>query len=124
MKINEDVHNYMETLVGQKLATDEFILNYSNEQLADIACLALNQTRPIYIRYDIDFLASLPEERLAVLKQAAHVAIKSSIDLIKNDRRQNRLEDIPTIKYDGTARNSDELEWFEESLLKSKNKLL
>ncbi len=75
MQISEDVHNYMETIVGAELAKDEFVSDYSNEQLADLACLALNQLRPVYIRYDIDFLSSLPEERLVSLKKSARTAI-------------------------------------------------
>ncbi|MDG2933240.1 competence protein ComFB, partial [Vibrio parahaemolyticus] len=38
MQISSDVHNYMETLVGQVLSLPEFLEQYDNEQLADISC--------------------------------------------------------------------------------------
>ena len=47
MQISVDVHNYMETLVGHVLAEDSYIEKYDNEQLADLACLALSQLRPV-----------------------------------------------------------------------------
>ncbi|TOJ54537.1 competence protein ComFB, partial [Vibrio parahaemolyticus] len=43
MQISSDVHNYMETLVGQVLSSDQYTSQFDNEQLADIACLALIQ---------------------------------------------------------------------------------
>ncbi len=55
MQISSDVHNYMETLVGQVLSSDQYTSQFDNEQLADIACLALIQLKPVYIRHDIDF---------------------------------------------------------------------
>lgn len=55
MQISSDVHNYMETLVGQVLASEQYVEQFDNEQLADIACLALIQLKPVYIRHDIDF---------------------------------------------------------------------
>lgn len=55
MQLSEDVHNYMETLVGQVLGQPEYSETYDQDQLADLACLALCQLRPIYIRHDIDF---------------------------------------------------------------------
>ena len=49
MQISVDVHNYMETLVGQVLADSQYTDRFDHEQLADLACLALSQLRPVYI---------------------------------------------------------------------------
>ncbi|PMI03712.1 competence protein ComFB, partial [Vibrio splendidus] len=82
MQISVDVHNYMETLVGQVLATEEYVSSYNNEQLADLACLALGQLKPIYIRFDIDFLSALPEDKLVLYKRNSEIAVKNAESMI------------------------------------------
>lgn len=117
MQIGSDVHNYMETLVGQVLAAEEFVDRFTHEQLSDIACLALNRVRPVYIRYDIDFLSALPEERLVVLKQHVDKAVEAAMAMIIDDRRKNREDNDITVIYNNPRHNEDaELEWYEQPL--------
>jgi hypothetical protein len=115
MQISVDVHNYMETLVGQVLAGDRLVEAYNDEQLADLACLALSQLRPVYIRYDIDFLSALPEDRLSMLKQHARNAVEAAETMIVNDRRTHRDTEIPVVI---TSERTDdlELEWYEKPI--------
>ncbi|SDG99676.1 Late competence development protein ComFB [Vibrio xiamenensis] len=121
MQIGSDVHNYMETLVGQVLAAEEFVDRFTNEQLSDIACLALNRVRPVYIRYDIDFLSALPEERLVVLKQHVDKAVEAAMAMIIDDRRKNREDNDITVIYNNPRHNEDaELEWYEQPLTRLK----
>ncbi len=121
MQIGSDVHNYMETLVGQVLSSDEFVERFDHEQLSDIACLALNRVRPVYIRYDIDFLSALPEERLVVLKQHVDKAVEVATAMIIDDRRKNREDNDITVIYSNPRHNEDaELEWYEQPLTQVK----
>lgn len=120
MQISVDVHNYMETLVGHVLAEEAYIEKYDNEQLADLACLALSQLRPVYIRYDIDFLSALPEKKLVILKESALTAVTSAESMVINDRRKNRDVDIPVIFTHANLDDDIELEWFEKPLLNFK----
>jgi hypothetical protein len=126
MQISVDVHNYMETLIGALLADDAYTDKYNSEQLADLACLALNQLRPIYIRHDIDFLSSLAEERLVILHQQAMAAVESAETMILDDRRQLRHDDdIPYVSTELRRLNDeidDQLEWFETPILSPKSK--
>jgi predicted PolB exonuclease-like 3'-5' exonuclease len=87
MNISSDVHNYMETIVGQLLALPDYTEKYSEEQLADLACLALSQLRPVYIRYDIDFLSKLPEHKAVHFRESAEDALAAAKSMIENDRR-------------------------------------
>ena len=120
MQISVDVHNYMEILVGQLLAENDYIVKYNDEQLADLACLALSQLRPVYIRHDIDFLAALPIGKLAVLKQHASDAVEAAESLIVNDRRERRDSDVPVVV--ASQRSEDiELDWYEKPIV---NKVL
>lgn len=122
MQISVDVHNYMETLVGQVLAKAKYVENFDNEQLADLACLALSQLRPVYIRHDIDFLSALPEERLVTLKEYAESAVEAAKGMIVEDRRRNRDDDLPVVFSKQVFDDDGELEWFETPLLNKKKK--
>jgi hypothetical protein len=118
MQISVDVHNYMETLVGQVLAKPEFVDHFEHEQLADLACLALSQLRPVYIRHDIDFLSALPEERLVTLKTYSQVAVEAAVGMIVDDRRKHRKDEVPVIFSKQRFDDDIELEWFEKPILK------
>ncbi|AAO07279.1 hypothetical protein VV2_0319 [Vibrio vulnificus CMCP6] len=118
MQISVDVHNYMETLVGQVLAQDEYVSKYTSEQLADLACLALVQLKPVYIRFDIDFLSALPEERVVQFKHNSEVAVKNAESMIVEDRRQHRSDDIPVVFFHVNYDDNAPLEWFEKPILK------
>ncbi|MFH4399229.1 late competence development ComFB family protein [Vibrio diabolicus] len=117
MQISSDVHNYMEILVGQVLSLPQFVEQYDNEQLADIACLALIQLKPVYIRHDIDFLSSLPEQKLTQFKQSADIAVKNAVEMVKEDRRKNRDHDVPVIFTHTSYDEDKELDWYEKPIL-------
>ncbi|PWI32354.1 competence protein ComFB [Vibrio albus] len=120
MQISVDVHNYMETLIGAKLAKLEYTNKYTNEQLADLACIALNQLRPVYIRHDIDFLSGLPEEKLLKLQEQAIAALKAAETLIEDDQRKDRNhDDIPVIIPEHS--DDEELQWYEEPIVPLKS---
>ncbi|MGR5243352.1 late competence development ComFB family protein [Vibrio alfacsensis] len=117
MQISSDVHNYMETLVGQVLSSNKYAEHYDNEQLADIACLALIQLKPVYIRHDIDFLSALPEVKLVQFKTSVDVAVENAVVMIQQDRRMNRNNNKPVI-FSHTRYDEDkELDWFEKPIL-------
>ncbi|AXY03014.1 competence protein ComFB [Vibrio alfacsensis] len=122
MQISSDVHNYMETLVGQVLSTDTYIQQFTNEQLADIACLALTQLKPIYIRHDIDFLSALPEDKLTRFKSSVDIALENATNMIQQDRRTNRNNDVPVIFSHTSYDEHKELEWFEQPILNINSK--
>ncbi|CAM2884472.1 MULTISPECIES: late competence development ComFB family protein [Vibrio] len=117
MQISVDVHNYMETLVGQVLADSQYTDRFDHEQLADLACLALSQLRPVYIRHDIDFLSALSEERLVVLKKYSETAVEAALTMIVDDRRRNRKDEVPIMFSKPRFDDDTELEWFEKPLI-------
>ncbi len=122
MHIGSDVHNYIETLVGQVLAGEEFVDHFTHEQLSDIACLALNRVQPVYIRYDIDFLSALPEAQLVTLKREVHQAIDVAKAMIIDDRRKNREDDSMPVSFSKPRTDEDELEWYEQPLMRLNSK--
>ncbi|WP_210472766.1 late competence development ComFB family protein [Vibrio crassostreae] len=120
MQISVDVHNYMETLVGHVLSTEEYVSSYTNEQLADLACLALGQLKPIYIRFDIDFLSALPEDKLVLYKRNSEIAVKNAESMIIDDRRRERDDNMPVIFSQHNFDEDVELQWYEKPLLNRK----
>jgi hypothetical protein len=107
----------METLVGQVLASDVYVEQFDNEQLADIACLALIQLKPVYIRHDIDFLSALPESKLTQFKLSVDVAVENAAAMIREDRRENRDQEVPVILTHTSYDEEQELDWFEKPIL-------
>ena len=122
MQINVDVHNYMETLVGNKLAEERFTEQYDNDQLADLACLTLNQLRPIYIRFDIDFLSRLETGKRIQYEEQVAVAVEAAETMIKSDRRIERTEEEVIFADSDEEKENRELEWYEEPILKPRSR--
>ncbi|MDR9826583.1 late competence development ComFB family protein [Vibrio sp. FNV 38] len=115
MKINFEVHNYMETLVSKVFVEMHLDQQFNDDQLADITCIALGQLKPLYIRHDVDFLSSLPEDRLLSMTEKTFVAINNAIEFIINDRRLERdISDLPVHYVSRYADEDKELEWFEQ----------
>lgn len=48
------VHNYFERLVFTEINESYLNKNLSDQDIADMACIALNHIPPKYIRFDID----------------------------------------------------------------------
>ena len=89
MKLHDDVHNYYEKLVVDKLASmqiNEFTTE--SDYLADLCCLVLNQLPPRYIRYEVDMAFYLPQAERLQMEMNVDSAIRSSIKFL--DARDNR----------------------------------
>ena len=54
MKLDDDIHNYYEHLVLERITQLGLDQTKSTDYLADLCCLALNQVPPRYIRYEVD----------------------------------------------------------------------
>ena len=69
MVINfEQVHNYYERLVFEAVASlSDAYPAYTADNLADVACVALNRLPARYVRHDVDMMFYMTEkERLAI----------------------------------------------------------
>ena len=61
MKLDDDIHNYYEHLVLERVSQLGLEKSKSADYLADLCCLALNQVPPRYIRYEVDMAFYLPQ---------------------------------------------------------------
>jgi competence protein ComFB len=84
----ESVHNYVETLVLQRVTETLGTRgeDLDQEQLTDVVCLALNNLPPRYVRHTVDYLSHLTPRELQELEAAADQAIVEAADVIRRRR--------------------------------------
>lgn len=88
MKLDDDIHNYYEHLVLERIEQLKLVNSKSPDYIADLCCLALNKVPPRYIRYEVDMAFFLPQlERIAMEKEVEE-AIDQGITIL--DERENR----------------------------------
>ena len=79
MKLDDDIHNYYEHLVLEKIEALGFNQSKSADYLADLTCLVLNQLPPRYIRHEVDMAFYLPmSERRQMEMNVSHAVNNAS----------------------------------------------
>jgi hypothetical protein len=61
MKLDDDIHNYYEHLILERIEKLNLNKTKSPDYIADLSCLALNQVPPRYIRFEVDMAFYLPQ---------------------------------------------------------------
>jgi hypothetical protein len=61
MKLDDDIHNYYEHLILERIEKLGLNKNKAPDYIADLCCLALNQVPPRYIRFEVDMAFYLPQ---------------------------------------------------------------
>ncbi|GGW74008.1 late competence development ComFB family protein [Alteromonas halophila] len=87
MKLDNDIHNYYEHLVTERITELGLDKSKSDDYLADLCCLALNQVPPRYIRFEVDMAFYLPlSERKQMEMNVEHAVDKALryLDQAKN----------------------------------------
>ncbi|NTS77797.1 late competence development ComFB family protein [Catenovulum sp. SM1970] len=83
MKLDDDIHNYYEKLVVDKLTDSGLADSKGSDFLADLSCLVLNQLPPKYIRYEVDMAFYLPQAERLQMEMNVNTAIKSALRFLK-----------------------------------------
>ena len=79
----ETVHNYYERLVFNEIK-DQYAESYLDDnQLADMACIALNHLPPKYIRYDIDMSFYMSGQEHLEIHDKVRKAVKKAFKKLK-----------------------------------------
>lgn len=76
MKLDDDIHNYYEHLILERIETLKLSKTKSTDYIADLCCLALNQVPPRYIRYEVDMAFYLPQNE----RQQMEMNVVNAID--------------------------------------------
>lgn len=74
----DSIHNYFERLVFNEIKENYIGKELSEEQLTDMACLALNQIPPRYIRYDIDMSFFMTPQQHHEVEQKVALAVETA----------------------------------------------
>jgi len=82
MKLDDDIHNYYEHLVLEKLSELKFDRTKNNDYLADLSCLVLNQLPPRYIRHEVDMAFYLPQSERQQMEMNVTKAIRSATEYL------------------------------------------
>ena len=92
MKLDDDIHNYYEHLVLERIEMLGLNKAKDEDYLADLCCLALNQIPPRYIRFEVDMSFYLaPSERQQMEMNAVN-AINQAISFLDQNRAEQKLK--------------------------------
>ena len=96
MKLDNDIHNYYEHLVLEKIKEMRLDEKHDADYMSDLYCVVLNQLPPRYIRFEVDMAFYMPpSERLAMEMKVAEAINKAQQFLQKryHGRNAKALED-------------------------------
>ncbi|GAB5380232.1 MAG: late competence development ComFB family protein [Aliiglaciecola sp.] len=79
MKLDDDIHNYYEHLILERIEKLDLNASKSNDYIADLCCLALNQVPPRYIRYEVDMSFYLPQSERQQMEMNVENAISKAM---------------------------------------------
>jgi hypothetical protein len=82
MKLDDDIHNYYEHLILERIEGLNLNTTKSEDYIADLCCLALNQVPPRYIRYEVDMAFYLPQNERHQMEMNAVNAIDKAIKFL------------------------------------------
>jgi hypothetical protein len=83
----ETVHNYYERLVMEEIRDHYLDKGLTDEQLADMACIALNRLPPRYIRHDIDMSFYLSGEEYEEIHDKVKAAVAEAFKKLRDNPR-------------------------------------
>lgn len=83
MKISDDVHNYYEKLVSQRITELKIEESYDTEFIADLVCVVLNQLPTRYIRHEVDMAFYLTESERHNMSKDVETALTKALNEMK-----------------------------------------
>ncbi|ALO41564.1 late competence development ComFB family protein [Pseudoalteromonas phenolica] len=75
MKLHDDVHNYYEKVMLDRIVERNLQDKYDDDVMADFCCTVLNQLPARYIRYDVDMAFYLPQHERIQMEKRVDIAI-------------------------------------------------
>ncbi|MBL4630057.1 MAG: late competence development ComFB family protein [Paraglaciecola sp.] len=90
MKLDDDIHNYYEHLVLERIQLLGLNTSKGEDYLADLCCLALNQIPPRYIRYEVDMSFYLPQSERQQMEMSAVNAVNQAISFLDENKTEKK----------------------------------
>ncbi|MBQ8706753.1 MAG: late competence development ComFB family protein [Succinivibrionaceae bacterium] len=90
-----EIHNYYEDLVRKYIDALELVTTRSDDYIADLYCLALNQLPVHYIRHGVDMYFYMSDEKRQEMEEKVIYAVTSAISWLDNEEREkNKLKTL------------------------------
>ena len=89
----DEVHNYYEDLVSNYIDALELSKNRSEDYIADLYCLALNQLPCHYIRYGVDMIFYTSDEKRREMEDRVVFAVTSAVNWLEKERLEHQEEE-------------------------------
>ncbi|MDO6695746.1 late competence development ComFB family protein [Aliiglaciecola sp. 3_MG-2023] len=89
MKLDDDIHNYYEHLLLERIESLDLNDLKNSDYIADLCCLALNQLPPRYIRFDVDMSFYLPQSERQQMEAKVDEAITKAMSYLDNPKPEN-----------------------------------
>ena len=91
MKLDDDIHNYYEHLVLDRIEILGLKKSKNEDYLADLCCLALNQIPPRYIRFEVDMSFYLPQSERQQMEMNAVNAVNQAMNFLNQTSTEEKL---------------------------------
>jgi hypothetical protein len=91
MKLDDDIHNYYEHLILDRIEFLGFYQSKTSDYIADLCCLALNQVPPRYIRYEVDMSFYLPLSERQQMEMNAENAVAKAVRFLDQQSAKKRV---------------------------------
>lgn len=94
MRLDDDIHNYYEHLVLDRIEVLGLNNSKDDHYLADLCCLALNQLPPRYIRFEVDMSFYLTQTERQQMEMNAVNAVAQAIKFMEQNRADKSIFEI------------------------------
>ncbi len=86
MKLDDDIHNYYEHLILDRIESLKLPQTKSADYIADLCCLALNQVPPRYIRFEVDMSFYLPQSERQQMEMNVENAVAKAMRFLDENK--------------------------------------
>ena len=86
MSITDQIHNYYEKKVLESLNDLAAPKGYSNDQLIDLACLALNNLPPRYFRHEVDIAFYMSAHEHEEINRRVRQAVLDAVSFLESNK--------------------------------------
>ena len=92
MKLDDDIHNYYEHLILERIENLGLNKSKNDDYLADLCCLALNQIPPRYIRFEVDMSFYLNQSERQQMEMNVVNAVEQAINFLNRIDIKKNIE--------------------------------
>jgi hypothetical protein len=93
MKLDDDIHNYYEHLVLERIEILGLNKTKNEDYLADLCCLALNQIPPRYIRFEVDMSFYLAHSERQQMEMNAVNSVNQAISFLDQNNLEKKIKE-------------------------------